>query len=196
MKLVFASNNKHKIEEVSAILGSFCTIISLKELGCDDEIPETQPTIEGNALQKARYIHEKYKVNCFADDTGLEIDALHGDPGVYSARFAGEGCSFRDNMEKVLRLMEHEDNRKAVFKTVIALILDGTEYLFEGKVTGKITLTEMGEKGFGYDPIFLPDGYSLTYAEMDLHEKNKLSHRARATAKMKEFFDTNPQLKE
>ena len=194
MKLVFASNNKHKLEEISHIAGTAFEIISLLELGCSDEIPETQPTIEGNALQKARYIYDNYNVNCFADDTGLEIEALNGDPGVYSARFAGVGCSFDDNMDKTLGLLKGETNRKAKFRTVIALIIDGKEFSFDGYVNGVILEEKHGEKGFGYDAIFMPDGHSQSFAEMSSEVKNSLSHRSMAARNMMEFLGKNPQL--
>jgi len=194
MKLVFASNNKHKLEEIAEIAGSAFQIISLQELGCTDEIPETQPTIEGNALQKARYIYNKYKVNCFADDTGLEIEALNGDPGVYSARFAGEGCSFDDNMDKTLSLLKGTLNRKAKFRTVIALLYNEKEYLFEGFVKGDMLEEKRGEKGFGYDAIFMPEGYNESFAQMSSTIKNKLSHRSMAARNMMAFIKSNQQL--
>jgi len=194
MKLVFASNNKHKLEEISQIAGSAISIVSLKDIGCTDEIPETQPTIEGNALQKARYVFDKFKVNCFADDTGLEIEALNGDPGVYSARFAGVGCSFDDNMNKTLLLMKGEINRKAKFRTVIALIIDGREYTFDGYVNGVILEEKHGDKGFGYDAIFMPEGYNRSFAEMSAEVKNSLSHRSMAARNMLEYLKRNPQL--
>ena len=194
MKLVFASNNKHKLEEMAHIAGSAFQIVSLKDIGCTDEIPETQPTIEGNALQKARYIFDKYGMNCFADDTGLEIDALNGEPGVYSARFAGVGCSFDNNMNKTLALMQGQKNRTAEFRTVIALIIDGNEYLFHGSVSGEILEEKRGEKGFGYDAIFQPDGFVESYAQMSAEIKNGLSHRSMAARNMMEFLKENPQL--
>jgi XTP/dITP diphosphohydrolase len=194
MKLVFASNNKHKLEEISYIAGSSFQIVSLSDIACTDEIPETQPTIEGNALQKARYIFNKYKLNCFADDTGLEIEALNGDPGVYSARFAGEGCSFDDNMDKTLLLLKGKTNRKAKFRTVIALIIDGNEYSFDGYVNGVMLEKKQGEKGFGYDAIFMPEGYTESFAQMSSEIKNKLSHRSMAARNMMEFIKNNPQL--
>lgn len=187
-ELVLASNNKHKLSEITLMMGGVCRIKSLEELGCTDNIPETQPTIEGNAIQKARYIFERYRVDCLADDTGLEIEALGGAPGVISARFAGVGCSFRDNMDKVLLLMRGKTNRKARFRTVFCLIIDGKEHLFEGRVDGSILDDERGEFGFGYDPIFMPDGYDLSFAQMDLSLKNRLSHRAMACVKLIEFL--------
>jgi XTP/dITP diphosphohydrolase len=188
MDLVFATNNKHKLEEIRHIIGDQYKIISLKELDCDDEIPETEETLEGNALLKARYIHSKFNCNCFADDTGLEIEALNGEPGVYSARYAGEHCSFEDNIVKVLQKMEEKTNRNALFRTVIALIIDNTEYLFEGSIRGTIIKDRRGISGFGYDPIFIPEGYSETFAEMGNELKNQISHRALATQKLTQFL--------
>ncbi len=188
-ELIFATNNKHKLEEIRQILQDKLLIKSLSEIGFNEDIPETNPTLEGNALQKAHYIFDRYHTNCMADDTGLEIEALGGKPGVYSARYAGEKCSFEDNMNKVLAEMKNETNRKAKFRTIIALIWDGKEYLFEGEVTGIITTKKHGKGGFGYDPIFLPDGKSLTFAELPPEEKNRISHRGRATEKMVAFFN-------
>jgi len=188
MDLVFATNNKHKLEEISHIIGDQYRIISLKELNCCEDIPETEETLEGNALLKARYVHSKYNCNCFADDTGLEIEALNGEPGVYSARYAGEQCSFEDNVIKVLQKMEGKSNRNALFRTVIALILDDQEYLFEGAIKGTIIEDKKGVSGFGYDPIFTPDGYSETFAEMGNDLKNQISHRALATQKLTQFL--------
>ena len=190
MELIFASNNKHKLDEIRTSVKDNHTIISLSEIGCTDEIPEDYPNLLGNALQKARYIFSKYQKNCFADDTGLEIEGLDGRPGVYSARYAGEHCSFEDNMNKVLHEMQDISNRKACFKTVIALILDNKEYIFEGKVDGIILNERQGEEGFGYDPIFLPDGFSKSFAQMSLEEKNVISHRGRALAKLIDFLNT------
>lgn len=188
MEIVFATQNKHKLEEIQKIVGDQYKIISLAELNFFEDIPETENTLVGNALMKARFIHEKFHCNCFADDTGLEIDALHGAPGVYSARYAGPACSFEDNMRKVLSQMEGISNRKAQFKTVIALILDNKEYLFEGSVSGTILEKKSGTQGFGYDPIFLPDGYNESFAEMSAELKNKISHRAVATQKLTQFL--------
>jgi len=188
MELVFATNNLHKLEEVQSLLGNRIKLLSLKEIGCHEEIPEDFETLKENAAQKANFIFDKYKINCFADDTGLEIDALNGEPGVYSARYAGEPCTFDDNMNKVLEKMQGIESRKACFKTVIALILDGKEYYFEGKVNGEILTEKVGLDGFGYDPIFKPEGYDLSFAQMSLDEKNKISHRARATMKLVEFL--------
>ncbi len=188
MKLVFATNNEHKLKEVRAILGNKFEIVGLKEIGCTDEIPETQDTIEGNAVQKAHYVYDKYKLNCFADDTGLFVDALNGEPGVYSARYAGENCSFEDNLQKLLWELKGKKNRNAYFKTVIALIIDGTEYFFEGIINGSITEHKSGVAGFGYDPVFLPAGKTKTFAELPPKEKNKISHRGIATKKLNEFL--------
>ena len=188
MEIVFATQNKHKLEEIQKIVGDQYKIISLADLNFFEDIPETENTLVGNALMKARFIHEKFHCNCFADDTGLEIDALHGAPGVYSARYAGPACSFEDNMRKVLSQMEEVSNRKAQFKTVIALILDNKEYLFEGSVSGTILEKKSGTQGFGYDPIFLPDGYNESFAEMSAELKNRISHRAVATQKLTQFL--------
>lgn len=188
MKLVFATNNQHKLEEISRLLEGKHEIISLSSLGCQDEIPEDQDTLEGNALQKARYIKEHFGYDCFADDTGLEIEALNNRPGVYSARYAGPAKDSLENMKKVLEEMQGKTNRKACFRTVIALILDGREHLFEGRVDGEILTTQQGEAGFGYDPIFRPTGYQVSFAEMPMDEKNKISHRGRATRKLAEYL--------
>jgi XTP/dITP diphosphohydrolase len=186
MNLVFATNNLNKLHEVRSIF-SF-PVFSLKDIKCNEELPETQNTIEGNALQKAKYIYDNYKQNCFADDTGLEIESLEGRPGVYSARYAGPQCSAEDNIKKILLEMNGIQNRKAVFKTVIALIIDGKSYLFEGIIQGKIAEQKKGNAGFGYDPIFIPEGFNSSFAEMSLDEKNKISHRALAIKKLNEFF--------
>lgn len=190
MKLVFATNNQHKLKELQAILGDHFELLSLKDIGCFEEIPEEQPTLEGNARQKAEYIYEKFGFSCFADDTGLEIDALKGEPGVYSARYAGEAKDPQANMDKVLARLINEENRKARFRTVISLVLDGEEKQFDGIVEGEITRDKRGDSGFGYDPIFLPNGYEKTFAEMDLSEKNQISHRARAVQKLVEYLKT------
>ena len=187
--LVFATNNAHKLEEIREILGEKFHIVSLKELGCQEDIPEEQDTLEGNALQKARYIRDKYKVNCFADDTGLEIEALGGEPGVYSARYAGDGHDSEANMRKVLDKMSGETNRRARFRTVIALLLDEQEHLFEGEVRGEILRERHGEGGFGYDPIFRPEGFTQSFAEMSLEDKNKISHRGQATEALRKFLN-------
>ncbi len=189
MKLVLASNNKHKLEEMRAILANDIEILSLADINCHDEIPEEQDTIEGNALQKARYIYDKFGMNCFADDTGLEVECLGGEPGVYSARYAGEHPTFADNIAKLLANMEGKDNRKARFRTAIALIIDGKEHIFEGEVNGQIIKEYRGHNGFGYDPVFLPDGYNETFAELSAEIKNKISHRGNAAKKLADFLN-------
>ncbi len=190
MELILASNNRHKLEEISKIAGDKFTILNLKQANCEGEIPETGNTLEENALQKAHWVYDKTGKNCFADDTGLEIDALNGAPGVYTARFAGENCTPKDNIVKTLSLMNGKTNRVAYFKTVIACIIDGKEYLFKGEVKGSIAVEEMGEGGFGYDPIFIPEGYDVSFAQMPLDKKNTMSHRGRATAKFMEFLQS------
>lgn len=187
-KLVFATNNAHKLEEVKAILEPDFQVISLKELGCFDDIAETENTLEGNALLKAKYIYEKFGENCFADDTGLEVDALNGEPGVYSARYAGNAHDAQENMKKLLLNMEGIENRTARFRTVIALIEDGKTTLFEGKINGQIAKHPKGNEGFGYDPVFIPDGYSKSFAELGLDEKNKISHRALAVEELTKYL--------
>ncbi|MDA3817647.1 MAG: non-canonical purine NTP diphosphatase [Prolixibacteraceae bacterium] len=188
MKLVFATNNKHKLTEVQKILGSHFEILSLAEIGCNEDIPETAETLEGNALQKAHFVYGRYGYNCFADDTGLEVEALNMAPGVYSARYAGPQRDSNDNMQKLISVMDKINNRKARFKTVIALIIDGKEWLFEGIVDGEILKDPRGKQGFGYDPVFKPEGYDQSFAEMDLSLKNTISHRGRATAKLIDFL--------
>jgi len=188
MELVFATNNKHKIREISDLLDSNIMILGLADLGITEEIPEEAETLEENALFKARYVHEKTRLNVFADDTGLEVTALGGAPGVYSARYAGESKSFDDNIEKLLREMHGITERSARFRTVIALILDGSEYLFEGTVEGEIIPERRGNGGFGYDPVFLASGHDRTFAEIPLSEKNAISHRAIATRKLIGFL--------
>ena len=188
MKLVLATNNQHKLEEVSQILGDQFEILSLKDIHCDVDIPETADTLEGNALLKAEYIYKNYGLDAFADDTGLEIEALNNEPGVYSARYAGEDKSAQANMLKVLEKLEGIDNRKAQFRTAISLILDGKPYLFEGIIKGTIIKEKRGEAGFGYDPIFMPEGYDKTFAELGTDIKNEISHRAIAVKKLNEFL--------
>lgn len=188
--IVFATGNPHKIKEVNEILGDSFSIIGLSEIGCLEDIPETSPTIEGNALQKARYVKDNYQKDCFAEDTGLEVEALDGEPGVYSARYAGPQRSASDNMELLLQKLASKDNRRARFKTVVALILDGKEYTFEGIVEGTIGLEKKGDGGFGYDPIFYPEGGKRSFAEMDALEKNAISHRGRAIAKLSAFLQS------
>jgi XTP/dITP diphosphohydrolase len=188
-QLVFATNNKHKLEEVGDILKERVDILSLNDIDCHDDIPETADTLEGNALIKAHYIYDKYHKNCFADDTGLEVEALGGAPGVYSARYAGgEGHDSEANMTKLLINLKGESNRKARFRTVVALIIDGEEHLFEGIVEGQIIDERRGGQGFGYDPIFVPDGFDKTFAELGEEVKNTISHRSRAVNKLCEFL--------
>ena len=188
MKLVFATNNPNKLSELQALFPEGIEILSLKDINCNEELPETNPTLQENALQKAKYVYQNYGFNCFADDTGLEIDALGGAPGVYSARYAGEDCSAEDNMKKVLDKLEGENERSAKFRTVIALIIDGEETLFEGECKGSMTKTKSGVEGFGYDPIFTPEGYELTFAEMSKDEKGFISHRGKAVEKLVNFL--------
>lgn len=188
MTLVFASNNEHKIKEIKSLLGDSFRLLSLHDINIPEDIPEEEPLIEGNALAKARYVYNASGLNVFADDTGLEIAALDGLPGVHSARFAGEDKDSSENIKKVLYMLGTNENREARFRTVIALILDKKEYLFEGIVNGKIIYEKRGTMGFGYDPVFVPEGNHLTFAEMDLTEKNKVSHRAKAFNKLKEFL--------
>lgn len=187
-KFVFATNNAHKLEEVTAILGNKIELLSMKDINCHADIPETADTLERNALLKARYIFENYQLDCFADDTGLEVEALNGAPGVYSARYAGDAHNSEANMKKLLQDMEGIENRKAQFRTVFALIINGKEHLFEGIVKGEITKHRHGTSGFGYDPVFIPEGYTQTYAEMGNELKNKISHRALATNKLCNFL--------
>jgi len=186
--LIFATNNRHKLAEVSSMLEPKYEIVGLDALQCTDELPEDQTTLEGNALQKARYIRDRYGVDCFADDTGLEVKALNGDPGVYSARYAGPLCLAADNIAKLLIKLEGIEKRKARFRTVIALLQKGEEYLFEGVVEGVILKEPRGKGGFGYDSVFLPDGYELCFGEMDAVQKNKISHRARAINRLVDFL--------
>lgn len=184
MKLVFASNNKNKIQEIQALVPNTFQILSLEEIGCTDDIPETADTIEGNAILKANYVTEKYGYNCFADDTGLEVEILNGAPGVYSARYAGEQKDANDNMDKLLSELEDKSNRKANFKTVIALNLNGKQNLFTGIINGKIIEEKIGTNGFGYDPIFVADGYEKTFAELTMEEKSTISHRGIAVKEL------------
>ncbi len=186
--LIFATHNNHKLFEVKKILPNKFDLISLNDIGIHDDIPETQNTLQGNAEQKADYVYERTKQNVFADDTGLEIEALNMEPGVFSARYAGEKASFEDNMQKVLENMQNIENRNAQFRTVICLILDGQKHFFEGKVKGKILTEKQGVEGFGYDPIFVPENYNISFAEMPIEEKNKISHRGRAMAKLNDFL--------
>ena len=188
MNLIFATNNRHKLTEVNQILGDTIELTTLAECGITEDIPETSPTIEGNALQKARYVWERTGRSCFADDTGLEVDALNGAPGVRSARYATDGHDFEANVTLLLRNLEGVTERSAQFRTVVALILDGEEYLFEGIVRGHITNERFGEGGFGYDPVFVPEGEVMTFAEMSAEAKNAISHRGRAMAKLAEWL--------
>ncbi|MFH1159320.1 MAG: RdgB/HAM1 family non-canonical purine NTP pyrophosphatase [bacterium] len=187
-KLLFATNNPHKLREIREISGNEFQVLSLNEVDHDADIPETSNTLEGNARQKAWFIYDKTGIDCFADDTGLEIEALDGRPGVYSARHAGEGCSFDDNIEKVLHELEGIENRNAWFRCVVCLILEGREYLFEGRINGKIIRERQGSGGFGYDPVFIPDGYQQTFAAMPAHLKNGISHRGIAVSKLFRFL--------
>ena len=187
-KLVFATNNKHKLEEARAILAGQFEVVSLAEIGCHDEIPETADTLEGNSLIKARWVKEKYGYDCFADDTGLMVEALDGAPGVYSARYAGEHCTFADNVNKMLFEMTGKQNRKAYFATVISLILNGETKTFEGRVDGTIATEAHGNGGFGYDPIFIAEETGRCFAEMAPEEKNAISHRGRAMRKLAEYL--------
>lgn len=189
-KLVFATNNAHKLDEIRAILGDKIEVLSLKDINCDADIPETADTLEGNAALKAEYIYKNYGLDCFADDTGLEVEALGGAPGVYSARYAGgDGHDSEANMRKLLKKLDGEQNRKAQFRTAICLIEQGEEHLFEGIVKGSIIEQKRGASGFGYDPVFMPEGYEETFAEMGNAEKNKISHRARAVEKLCEYLN-------
>lgn len=188
MKLVFATNNPHKLQEIKHLLGDLIELLNLKDINCDEDIPENQETIEGNAAEKSFYIWNKYGLNCFADDTGLEIEALSGEPGVYSARYAGEEKSPEKNMDLVLQKLSEIKNRKARFKTVISLVIDGREVQFEGIVNGRILEEKRGKTGFGYDPIFLPEESHLSFAEMPMDEKNKISHRGQAVQKLVDYL--------
>jgi XTP/dITP diphosphohydrolase len=187
-QLCFATNNAHKIEEIQALLGDKFNILTLQEIGCEVDLAETQTTLEGNSLQKAEYIWQNFAINCFADDSGLEVDALDGEPGVYSARYAGEQRSHADNMDKLLQNLAKFEDKNAQFRAVITLILNGEIQQFEGIVRGKIIDEKRGKKGFGYDPIFVPEDYDKTFAEMDLAEKNPISHRGLAVQKLVDFL--------
>ena len=184
MKLVFASNNKNKIQEIQALVPNIIQIVSLEDIGCTEDIPETADTIEGNAILKANYVTSNYGYDCFADDTGLVVDALNGAPGVYSARYAGEQKDANDNMDKLLSELKDESNRKANFKTVIALNLNGKQNLFTGIINGKIIEEKIGTNGFGYDPIFVADGFEKTFAELTMEEKSTISHRGIAVKEL------------
>ncbi len=188
MQLVFASNNPNKIREIQLLLPGEITVLSLEDIGCVEEIPETASTLEGNAILKANYVTEKYGYSCFADDTGLLVDALDGEPGVYSARYAGKQKNAEDNMTKLLQKLDNTENRKAHFKTIICLNANGKQHLFEGMVKGKIIHEKRGSVGFGYDPVFIPDGHTKTFAEMTLEEKSTISHRGLAVEKLVAFL--------
>lgn len=188
-KLIFATNNKHKLGEVREILDGTVQIVSLEEAGLSGEIPETADTLQGNALQKAQWVWERTHQDCFADDTGLEVEALDGAPGVYSARYAGEHCSFDDNVNKLLKALDGETNRRAQFRTVICLIENGEPRYFEGKVEGQILTERYGNEGFGYDPIFMPDRFAVSFAEMPLEVKNMISHRGLAVKQLTEYLN-------
>ena len=190
MKLLFATNNKHKLEEMRAILGDKVEVLSLADINCCDDISETADTLEGNALIKARYIYEKFAISCFADDTGLEVEALNGAPGVYSARYAGENNDSEANISKLLLNLAGKNNRQAQFRTVIALIINGEEKLFEGVVRGTIAEVRKGSSGFGYDPVFIPEGYDVSFSEMAIEQKNSISHRSRAAAALNDYLQT------
>ena len=191
MKIVFATNNKHKLEEIRSILGSRVEVLSLADINCHDDIPETGTTLEANAMQKAEYIANKYGMSVFADDTGLEVEALDGAPGVYSARYAGEECDSEANMQKLLENLTGKSNRNAQFRTVIAVIVKGDEKLFNGIVKGTITTRKMGDSGFGYDPVFVPEGFSESFAQMSGEMKNSISHRFRATRQLSDYLKEN-----
>jgi XTP/dITP diphosphohydrolase len=188
MKLVFATNNLNKLKEVQEILPSSIELLSLKDINCFDEIEETETTLEGNAHLKADYITKKFGFNCFADDTGLEVESLGGKPGVYSARFAGEPSNSENNMQKLLEELENKENRNAQFRTAVCLNLNGEQHLFEGVCKGKVLTKKQGKKGFGYDPIFKPEGFTQSFAKMTSEEKNKISHRGIAVQKLVEFL--------
>lgn len=194
-QLVFATNNEHKLRELSEILKGEFKLLSLNDISCSDEIPETGDTLEANASQKSSYIWDRYQVDCFSDDTGLEIAALNNEPGVRSARYAGEGRNADDNIDKVLEKLMGKEDRKACFKCIISLIIKGKEYLFEGRVDGVILPERQGTSGFGYDPIFLPEGFTRSFAEMDAETKNRISHRGRAVQKLVRFlYEEYPHL--
>lgn len=194
IKLVFATNNSHKLYEVQKLLGDEFQLLNLSDINCNVELPETHDTLEENAKEKAQYIYDNFKINCFADDTGLEIESLNNAPGVYSARYAGEEKNSEANMNKVLDELKDFKNRKARFRTVVSLIIEGKEFKFEGIVDGEIIKEKRGEKGFGYDPIFIPNGYAQTFAELPIEEKNMISHRARAINKLIDYLKSNRHL--
>jgi XTP/dITP diphosphohydrolase len=191
MKLCFATNNSNKIKEGSQLLGDSFQLVGLKDIGCHEELREDQSTLEGNAQQKAEYVYDHYNISCFADDTGLEVEALNNEPGVFSARYAGPQRSDKDNMALLLERLSSSTNRGARFRTVICAFINNQKHFFEGIVEGKIAKEHSGDKGFGYDPIFIPNGYSQTFAQMSLEEKNKISHRSIAVKKLVDFLKTN-----
>lgn len=188
MKICFATNNPNKIKEIKTAVGDRFEVLTLSDIGCNEEIPEDQDTISGNSSQKANFIKKHYNIDCFADDTGLEVEALNGEPGVYSARYAGPACDSQDNMKLLLKKLSGIENRNARFVTVITLIIDQKEFQFQGVVEGEIRTELSGNEGFGYDPIFSPNGYDITFAEMDLIEKNRISHRGKAVSKLVDFL--------
>lgn len=190
MKLIFATQNQNKVNELKLLMPKSIELLSLKDINCSDDIPETAPDLQGNASQKSAYVVSKFKVNCFADDTGLEIEALNNAPGVYSARYAGEQKNANDNMNLVLENLKDKTNRKARFRTVISLVINGKEQIFEGEAKGEIIIQKSGIDGFGYDPIFKPEGYAITFAEMSMAEKNKISHRGKAVRKLVDYLAT------
>ena len=189
MKIVFATNNPNKLAEIKQLMPEGIDILNLKDINCLEELPETSDTLEDNAAQKAFYVFDNYGHNCFADDTGLEIDALDGRPGVYSARYAGPECKAEDNIQKILGEMKGKMNRGAIFRTIISLVIDGNEFQFQGVVEGQIIAEKCGEMGFGYDPIFLPDGHEKSYAQMSIEEKGAISHRGLAVKKLIQFLE-------
>ena len=188
MQLCFATNNKNKVHEIATALGEQFKILSLKDIGCSEELPENQATIEGNSMEKTQYVWDNYRVDCFGDDTGLEVEALGGEPGVYSARYAGPECDASENMNLLLKNLEGKENRQARFKTIITLFLKGKAYQFEGIVQGTIRKELSGAQGFGYDPVFQPEGYDITFAEMSTEQKNEISHRGLAVKKLIMFL--------
>ena len=190
MKIVFATNNLNKLKEIKQILPVSIELLSLKDIGFEGEIPEDYETLEENSFQKAQYIFDRYKISCFADDTGLEVESLNGAPGVYSARYAGEDCVAENNMRKLLSEMQGKANRRAAFKTVVAFVTDTEKRAFEGVATGEILVEKQGNEGFGYDPIFKPGGYDVSYAEMSSLEKNKISHRGKAVRKFTDYISS------
>jgi XTP/dITP diphosphohydrolase len=186
--ICLATNNQHKVEELQQMLEGLFEIKTLKDIGCEEEIPETADTFEGNSLQKARFVFDRYGIDCISDDSGLEVEALNGDPGVFSARYAGEHGNHAANIDKLLKNIEHETNRVARFRTSVTLIVNGEIHQFDGIVTGKITKEKRGDAGFGYDPVFIPDGYDITFAEMSMEEKNPISHRGKAVEQLIGFL--------